>query len=193
MLILVSVAALFINSFNLHQLREAFINSVNKFSNSTNVVTNDSNVQFIQLTNVLKTTKIRKILSEKVANKTLQKLLTTKKKTVLKKKKSFPECTYNNNEFDERIMRKSKDEQAKGFFKEKDFRNNINLKPLKFVEIEDNLLNLSINVIKGGKSYTEFNYNCSTGNKKYRKIAFIIPYRNRLKNLKGKLNFFLQN
>jgi hypothetical protein len=40
----------------------------------------------------------------------------------------------------------------------------------------------------GGISYTEINSQCNSFDAKYKRIAFIIPYRNRLKNLKIFLN-----
>ena len=55
-------------------------------------------------------------------------------------------------------------------------------------EIENRLRNKSIKLVDGGKSFTETNSKCKTTGLKYKKVAFIIPYRDRLKNLKIFLN-----
>ncbi len=55
-------------------------------------------------------------------------------------------------------------------------------------EIEDNLRNQSIVLVNGGKSYTELNSHCIAGEFLYKRIAFIIPYRDRLNNLHVWLN-----
>lgn len=47
---------------------------------------------------------------------------------------------------------------------------------------------LSINLVDGGKWIREININCTSPTAQYNKIAFIIPYRDRLKNLKIFLN-----
>ena len=57
-----------------------------------------------------------------------------------------------------------------------------------FEQIEMKLKNLSINLINGGKSFTQINSNCLSNNSdldELKNIAIIIPYRNRLDNLKG--------
>lgn len=46
----------------------------------------------------------------------------------------------------------------------------------------------SIKLVDGGKSFTEINSGCNSTGLEYKKVAFIIPYRNRLKNLKIFLN-----
>lgn len=58
---------------------------------------------------------------------------------------------------------------------------------MEFFKIESKLSQEKIRLIDGGKSYTELNNKCVT-NASYKKIAFIIPYRNRLSNLKVFLN-----
>lgn len=48
-----------------------------------------------------------------------------------------------------------------------------------FEYVEEKLRNLSIRLSFGGKSFVEMNNNCTTDGLKYRKLAFIIPFRNR--------------
>jgi hypothetical protein len=55
-------------------------------------------------------------------------------------------------------------------------------------EVEENLGNLSIVLIDGGKSYTEKNSQCTTQGSEFKRIAFIIPYRDRVANLLVWLN-----
>ena len=72
-------------------------------------------------------------------------------------------------------------------FNRTNFSTLIDKQVLSFDQIEENIKNLSIKLVKGGRSYTELNSGCklnSTG----KRIAFIIPYRNRLNNLKVWLN-----
>ena len=68
---------------------------------------------------------------------------------------------------------------------------------MSFEEIGNNLKKKSIELVDGGKSYTEINSGCNSTGLKYKKIAFIIPYRDRLKNLKIFLNnmheFFIRH
>ena len=59
---------------------------------------------------------------------------------------------------------------------------------MSFEEIGNNLKNKSIELVDGGKSYTDINSGCNSTGLKFKKIAFIIPYRDRLKNLKIFLN-----
>lgn len=47
---------------------------------------------------------------------------------------------------------------------------------------------LGIRLVDGGKSFTEINNNCTTNGLKYRRVAFVVPYRDRLSNLQVFLN-----
>ena len=55
-------------------------------------------------------------------------------------------------------------------------------------QIKERLINKSINLVDGGKSFTEINSGCNSTGSAYKRVAFIIPYRDRLKNLKIFLN-----
>lgn len=66
--------------------------------------------------------------------------------------------------------------------------NNIDMTEVTFDVIIDRLTAQSIWLVNGGISFTETNSKCATFGLEYKRIAFIIPYRNRLKNLKIFLN-----
>lgn len=55
-------------------------------------------------------------------------------------------------------------------------------------EIKNILIGKNIDLVQGGKSFTHINNKCNSSNLKHKKIAFIIPYRDRLPNLKVFLN-----
>jgi hypothetical protein len=58
-----------------------------------------------------------------------------------------------------------------------------------FEEIRYDLINShNIQLVDGGKSFTEINSGCQSSEFKFKKIAIIIPYRDRLDNLKIFLN-----
>lgn len=73
-------------------------------------------------------------------------------------------------------------------FKSIDYTNLIDKQVWSLDTIESRLVNMSINVSMGGKSFAIDNYNCSTSSRDYSRIAFIIPYRNRSDNLRVFLN-----
>jgi hypothetical protein len=57
-----------------------------------------------------------------------------------------------------------------------------------FEQIKNNLKNLSIIIANGGKSFTELNSKCEVGELPFKRIAFVIPYRDRLSSLHVWLN-----
>lgn len=69
-----------------------------------------------------------------------------------------------------------------------DRRNKIDKKEFTFDQIQQRLSIDSIKLVDGGKWFRETNDNCSAPTARYNKIAFIIPYRDRLRNLKIFLN-----
>ncbi|RNA07881.1 beta-1-4-N-acetylgalactosaminyltransferase bre-4-like [Brachionus plicatilis] len=62
-------------------------------------------------------------------------------------------------------------------------KNKINQLDLSYKEIENNFKNQSI-ILHEGRSFTNINNHCDTNENKFKKIAFIIPYRDREKNLR---------
>jgi hypothetical protein len=68
--------------------------------------------------------------------------------------------------------------------KNQDFTNTINHRNVTFKEIELNLIEKGVKLLNGGKSFARVNHECDATTN----IAIIIPYRNRLKNLKVWLN-----
>lgn len=75
------------------------------------------------------------------------------------------------------------------FFNFEDYKNDIDLAILRMDEIEKNVIDKhGIKLSDGGKSYTHINNNCNSSHAKFKKIAIVIPYRDRLDNLKVFLN-----
>lgn len=70
----------------------------------------------------------------------------------------------------------------------RNYTNFIDKTELSFEEIEQRLKTKSIELINGGKSFTKTDSVCSQFGLKYKRVAFIVPYRDRLANLKIFLN-----
>jgi hypothetical protein len=69
------------------------------------------------------------------------------------------------------------------------FNRNISKEILSLDEIKQKIIKQGIYLLNGGKYYNELNKNCTVNkNLVSKRIAFIIPYRNRLSNLKIFLN-----